>query len=107
MSKYCSNCGKELQENTKFCPDCGTKTSQDDNVNQNQQVNMTNQVFSQQSIQSNIKKSKRKSGCLIIIIVVFVIIGMMIAVGSAQNQLDKDTQKKMMLKMFKVLLILK
>lgn len=23
--KCCSNCGKELQENTKFCPHCGTK----------------------------------------------------------------------------------
>lgn len=26
--KCCSNCGKELQENTKFCPYCGTKVEE-------------------------------------------------------------------------------
>ena len=26
--KCCSNCGKELQENTKFCPHCGTKVEE-------------------------------------------------------------------------------
>ena len=26
--KCCSNCGKELQEDTKFCPNCGTKVEE-------------------------------------------------------------------------------
>lgn len=26
--KCCSNCGKELQEDTKFCPSCGTKVEE-------------------------------------------------------------------------------
>lgn len=25
MGKYCEQCGKELEDNAMFCPECGTK----------------------------------------------------------------------------------
>ena len=46
MSKFCSNCGKEIPENSTFCPSCGTpiegtNPSQNNNssVNTNTNVN--------------------------------------------------------------------
>ncbi len=35
MSKFCGNCGKELEESFNACPDCGTKINGANN-NQNQ-----------------------------------------------------------------------
>lgn len=32
--RFCSNCGKELPENTKFCPNCGTGADGSPNPNQ-------------------------------------------------------------------------
>ena len=28
--KFCTNCGKEIPENVKFCPECGTATDGND-----------------------------------------------------------------------------
>lgn len=33
MSKFCVNCGNELKEGTMFCPKCGTRVVNDNNVN--------------------------------------------------------------------------
>lgn len=45
MSKYCSNCGKELEQGVKYCPNCGASTgnnySTDSNNNYN--INSTEQ----------------------------------------------------------------
>lgn len=38
MSKYCSNCGKEIPENSTFCPNCGTPIG-GTNPNQNNSNN--------------------------------------------------------------------
>ena len=38
MSKFCSNCGKELAENSTFCPSCGTPIG-GTNPNQNNSNN--------------------------------------------------------------------
>lgn len=43
MSKYCSNCGKKLEEDTMFCPKCGESTDEQQQKNQSQQVNNTSQ----------------------------------------------------------------
>ena len=43
MAKFCVKCGNELEENVKFCPNCGMATSGEQNVNNhvNQSVNET------------------------------------------------------------------
>ena len=44
MNKYCRNCGSELEKNSKFCPKCGTSTTNDNtNNNVNNNINNTNQ----------------------------------------------------------------
>ena len=30
---YCSNCGKEINENSKFCPECGARISRNEDLN--------------------------------------------------------------------------
>ena len=86
MGKYCGNCGKELQGDEKFCRNCGTKVETADGNNQSQQLNVGQQNFSYNTVQTNTKKPKGKKGCLIVIIAC-VIIGLFIAiVGSAGSQ---------------------
>ncbi len=40
MSKFCSNCGNELEENVKFCPKCGkgTENSTSNNTEQKSKI---------------------------------------------------------------------
>lgn len=33
MSKFCSNCGKEISSKTKFCPECGNQVGEVASVN--------------------------------------------------------------------------
>lgn len=33
---FCQKCGKEMEDDTKFCPHCGEKTSQNESVQQTQ-----------------------------------------------------------------------
>ena len=41
MSRFCSNCGKEIPENSTFCPSCGTTIGgTNPNPNQNYNSNM-------------------------------------------------------------------
>lgn len=35
---FCINCGKELKDNTKFCPKCGNKVENEELVNKNQEI---------------------------------------------------------------------
>lgn len=35
MAKFCSNCGKELQENQDVCLNCGVTTKKSNNANNN------------------------------------------------------------------------
>lgn len=35
MSKFCSKCGTEIEEDGAFCPNCGNKTDESINVNVN------------------------------------------------------------------------
>lgn len=72
MNKFCSKCGKELEADEKFCKNCGTATGNNVFMNEN---NIFNQVQ---------KPNKKKSGCLIVIIIGF-IIAVAIAVSSIGN----------------------
>lgn len=56
----CSNCGKELEEGTVFCSECGQKVSKD-TINNNEDPNST--------------KKKSKNFIWVIIIVVIIVIG--------------------------------
>ena len=40
MPKYCSQCGKELNEKVNFCPDCGN------DINGNTQNNYQYEIYS-------------------------------------------------------------
>ena len=40
--KYCMNCGNELLDNAKFCPECGTPVGKADNVNKTDSVSNDN-----------------------------------------------------------------
>ena len=44
MGKYCSKCGKELEDNAAFRPACGTKTTQEQ-----EQAHSTEPMYSQQT----------------------------------------------------------
>lgn len=72
MSNFCSKCGKKLEADEKFCKNCGTATGNNVFMNEN---NIFNQVQ---------KSNKKKSGCLIVIIICF-IIGFIIAIASIGN----------------------
>lgn len=40
MSKFCGNCGKELDDNTVFCANCGNSLgNQDNNIVENNNIN--------------------------------------------------------------------
>lgn len=52
MNKYCTKCGKELENGIKFCPNCGASTTNEENTNMNNNQN------------NNQKKSKIAAGIL-------------------------------------------
>lgn len=41
---FCSNCGKELKENTKFCPECGNKVETSTAASLNQEIVNTQDI---------------------------------------------------------------
>ena len=41
---YCENCGKKLNENQRFCPDCGTKKRVDEAKNEKTPTKKTKQA---------------------------------------------------------------
>lgn len=43
MSKYCTNCGNELEEDVKFCSKCGANSDEEVVVQNNQETNTTTQ----------------------------------------------------------------
>jgi len=51
MSKFCPNCGAQIEEGAQFCKGCGTKLSE--NAQQQQQQQQQNQQQQQQNFQQN------------------------------------------------------
>ena len=57
MSKFCTNCGQELNETVKFCLNCGQEINKDEkNINEN--------IVSTNSDSTNYNKSKIAAGLL-------------------------------------------
>lgn len=60
MSKFCANCGKELEENTSFCPNCGTPTNPED-VIESTFVGNGNSSYNNASFNQTANMSEQKS----------------------------------------------
>ena len=70
MSKYCSNCGNKITEETKFCTNCGASTivGSNHNINKkNNEINLVDESLNQQD------KGKRLTITLLIIVVLAII----------------------------------
>lgn len=58
---YCSRCGKENDDNTKFCKSCGAKLPKPD-VSESQLLSQEN-LTAQDEEGSSAVKGKKKTGC--------------------------------------------
>ena len=50
MSKFCGNCGRQMSDEQRFCPDCGKESTS--NVNMNMNMNMQGQPYNNTNINS-------------------------------------------------------
>lgn len=71
MSKFCSNCGKEINEKDNFCLYCGTPT----NINYNQNTNNDNVQQSNSAYINNYIPNIRKRDVAKMVILSFVTCG--------------------------------
>lgn len=60
MSKFCANCGKELEENASFCPNCGTPTNPED-VTESTFVGNGNSSYNNTSFNQTANMPEQKS----------------------------------------------
>lgn len=79
---FCKNCGKELNENQKFCTSCGTKFSS---------INKEEKETPEVKPLKSVSKTKRSwgTGRIITILIVLALIGI-----GAYNSLDEDSVTK-------------
>ena len=83
MARFCKNCGKELEEGSIFCNECGTKFGES-NPSSNYSKTSTNQSFKKYSIsmidgEEVIRSSQIHVGCLYLLLIIMGI-GLMIGV---------------------------
>ena len=57
---FCDNCGARLNDNIKFCPECGTKVNQDNFLLLEQKKADVFSAYSK-NIKANIEKTKTKA----------------------------------------------
>lgn len=89
MARFCKNCGKELEEGSIFCNECGTKFGES-NPSSNYSKTSTNQSFKKYSIsmidgEEVIRSSQIHVGCLylpLIIMGIGLMIGVMTIIAS-------------------------
>lgn len=77
---YCKNCGNQIPDGTKFCPNCGASSEATAN-----QATLMQKLKSKDSKESN--KKNRKVGCLcaiVIIVAMVAIIGVLIDAGDTE-----------------------
>ena len=74
---YCTNCGKELSKDTKFCGHCGQSTQvlKANNAKETSPLEQTSQTTAEKTDNTpkSTKPKKKKKGCLIAFIIVAVI----------------------------------
>jgi hypothetical protein len=76
MSNYCSNCGAELINETKFCPTCGKKVEQQTITNKR----LSPEQQSEQQTSTTISSTRKSNKKLIIGILAIVIVAVIVAV---------------------------
>lgn len=85
MAKYCTNCGKELNENAELCLNCGVfvKNSTNNNVSTNNEINKKKKGLPTWAIVLIVVGS-----ILLIPVIIFIVIGL-IAYNTIDNAIDK------------------
>ncbi len=91
---YCTNCGKELPENSKFCNYCGTRqgTIKEDNIEQTSEPkNLTTRQMREKMRKNNRSEQKKKPGCFSIAIAAFSLIFAAICfMASTEESIDNN-----------------
>lgn len=83
---YCSQCGKELPDNSKFCQQCGSPVSETTNVQSKKSIDI-NRV---------INKLKTKKGVTFGIIALCLLIVVLIIVGRSPNREQKPIEEHLL-----------
>ena len=83
---FCPNCGKALEDESKFCNRCGEKIDNDKTTDENNKTNSKNAGVDLEKIEKNVKKSKNNN-IKIIILSIIVLILVMITIPILMNAL--------------------
>lgn len=93
---YCTNCGKELPENSKFCNHCGARQMTTPKQEPTQQS--ANKTISTRQKREQMKKDKENKGlskgCKTAAYVLAVILGLAIAIGVFGGSNDSTSKKQ-------------
>ena len=80
---FCKKCGKELSDNAKFCPACGTRMNADleKQVNNNAVRKMEPKAFEQENAKPKKKNQKNTGNKAIMVILLILLIILVLAIG--------------------------
>lgn len=98
MKKVCSNCGKELSENAKFCGNCGTKCEEikegfvENKYPDNENIKCNDNNLKKHKFK--MPKLKRRTWILIIVIIIIFILFNVINKTDGESYVDSDTFKE-------------
>lgn len=67
---FCSNCGKQIPDNTRFCNHCGAQQQEIDNVNSAPQATENQQKIADTPTQQPKKAPKKKANIIVVLAVV-------------------------------------
>ena len=70
---FCKNCGKQIDDDSSFCPNCGLATGKSSNTNtQTTQYTQNEPVV---KAERNLKETKKKDSILSVVAAVFALLG--------------------------------
>lgn len=104
---FCKECGKEIEENNKFCSNCGTNTEtktnnlKDDIDTFNNTVDVSNNMQKKSTPKSK-KKTNTSSGICAIVIVFILFLIVSFTVIPMQNEIKKETELREMIEQYVV-----